>query len=350
MRILFLTSGAQVPSSRFRVLQYLPHLRAAGHTCRVARSIPSKYGAWPLIGWRGSELPRRLFRWLDLGRARLGRYDVIFLERELFSSGYGGLEKRFRQAAGSLVLDLDDATFLTHPDKFAALAGISDAIIAGNRLLAQKAEAYNARVTIIPTVVDLERYPWPKPARPPEPLVVGWTGLSSNLRYLQPLLPALRALTAECGCELRLISDRLPRDDELDAEGLNLRFVRWSEEREIADLQELDIGLMPLPHDDWARYKCGLKIIQYMALGIAAVASPVGVNADIIRDGENGLLADGPEQWEAALRRLAVDPELRERLAASGRATVERDYSLTVHLPRLLEVLREAANPAASSR
>src|SRR5688500_6081709 len=112
MRILFLISGRRVPSSRFRVLQYVPRLRSEGHVCHVARSIPPKYDAWPLIGSRASEVPRRLFRFADLARARLGRYDVVFLERELFSSGYFGLEKRFRRAARSLVLDLDDATFL----------------------------------------------------------------------------------------------------------------------------------------------------------------------------------------------------------------------------------------------
>jgi len=125
--------------------------------------------------------------------------------------------------------------------------------------------------------------------------------------------------------------------------------VPWRAETEVQDLAELDIGMMPLPDGDWERGKCGLKALQYMALGVPAVVSPVGVNTTIVIHEENGLLAGSETEWEAALERLLLDAELRRRLGAAGRDCVERAYSARVHAPRVAEIFRRVLSESAAS-
>jgi glycosyltransferase involved in cell wall biosynthesis len=128
----------------------------------------------------------------------------------------------------------------------------------------------------------------------------------------------------------------------LDLSGVNVRFVRWNERTEVRDISTFTVGLMPLPDDEWTRHKCGLKIIQYMALGVPAVASPVGANSEIIRHGKNGLLADSAENWLESLRRLLTDAESRAVFASAGRTSVEQTYSIQAQLPRWLEAVEAA--------
>jgi len=345
MKILFLTSGPQVPSSRFRVLQYVPHLARAGHRCVVATSRPPKYSHYAAIGWRASQRLQRAKRWGDLGRARLGRFDLVVLERELFNDDTTDLEKRFRAASRTLVLDVDDALHLRRPDKFACLAGMCDGVVAGNDFLAEAAARFNNHVSVVPTAVDLDRYPSKKhSASDSGPLVIGWTGSSGNMRFLKIVAEPLRRLAERRDFELRIIADRDEPIAEIDLTGVRTRFVRWNEATEIEDLSAFDIGLMPLDDDPWNHFKCGLKILQYMAIAIPAIASPVGVNPQIISDGQNGCLADRPDAWLAALESLIDDPKRRARLSVAGRKTVEERYSVAVCLPKLVAAWERACS------
>ena len=345
MRILFLTSGAIVPSSRFRVLQYLPYLQSRGHHCTVLPSRPPKYKGLRSLGNRLSELPRAAARLLDWMHARRNAYDVIVIERELFSSGFRALERLFRRIAPALVLDVDDGIFIQHPDKFAALSRLCDLIIAGNELLREKAVEHNRNTIVIPTSLDTVRYTQRsiKPFDNRRP-ILGWTGMADNLLHLQPIAPALVALRQQTDFELRVICEREPQSRELGLGSVNVQFIPWRESTEIVDLQMFDVGLMPLVDNNWTRYKCGLKILQYMAAGIPAVASPVGVNAEIIQHGANGMLASAPEEWTACLANLLTDGNLRRKTAAAARRTVEAGYSLEVNAPKLEAALIQATN------
>jgi len=344
MKLLFLISGLQTPASRFRVLQYIPHLEALGHECVIAPSRPPKYQGFPLIGTRASEWPRRLFRLWDALRAWPVDYDVVFLERELFSTDFVLLERLFRRIARKLILDVDDAIFLLHPRKFDALVDMSDAVIAGNRLLAERIRPRNPNTVIIPTVVDLERYPQrnKSPGSGDRP-VIGWTGLASNIPFLEIVQDALRELATRHDFELRIIAESDAPLRRLNLQGVPVRFVRWSAEKEIDDLQRFDIGIMPLPDDEWSRHKCGLKLIQYLALGIPGVASPVGVNAEIVDHGRNGFLASSTAQWSEVLESLLTRPDQHRAIGAAGRATVEERYSLQAAFPLLLRTLEDVA-------
>jgi glycosyltransferase involved in cell wall biosynthesis len=344
MRILFLTSGDRVPSTRFRILPYVPHLEAAGHQCVVASSVPQKYERWPAIGWRLSRVVRRGVRCWHLLRAWLGRFDVVFVEREIFDDATWRMEAMFRKTAPVFVLDVDDGVFFRYPEKFSRLFRMSDLVVAGNRFLKDYIEPLNPQVVVIPTCLDLDRYRV-KPAADDgrRPAVIGWTGLACNYRYLRHIEEPLRRVAARFDCEIHLIAERPPTADDFDVAAFPIRFHLWNAATEIEDLQRFDVGLMPLFEDqEWDRYKCGLKILQYMAIGIPAVASPVGVNADIIRHGENGFLAITDDEWEQALVQVLTDRTLSRAIGAAGRKTVEDDYSITANLPRLIQSLEVA--------
>jgi glycosyltransferase involved in cell wall biosynthesis len=174
--------------------------------------------------------------------------------------------------------------------------------------------------------------------------VIGWSGSLTTLKHLRGLEPTLKKLRRAVDFRLKVIGD-----DRYELEGVEVESRRWSAESEVADLQSFDVGIMPLPDDPWAQGKCGLKALQYMAVGVPTVVSPVGVNTEIIQDGANGFIASGDDEWVAKLSRLIADAGLRQRLALAGRRTVEERYSAAVQAPRLLDVLEQVCGRAASA-
>lgn len=333
LKLLFLTSGPQVPSTRFRVLQFLPQLRSLGHTCVVAHSRPAKYTHWPWLGWRGSVRCREWLRWIDLLRARWGRFDVVFLERELFDAPDSEWEAAFRQVARRFVLDVDDGIFLKYPEKFARVSGFADTVIAGNELLATEARRFAREVVVVPTVIDLDRYPFEATRDPTSPVVIGWTGTRSNLAYLEVLRKPLERLAQRHTFEWHVVTNAEGLSEVPQFQGVTTRSIPWSEESEIAALGRFDIGVMPLPDDPWARYKCGFKLIQYMAVGAAGVASPVGVNAEIADQGRAARWATNSEEWESQLDRLLASAAERQQIRELARQRVATHYSLQALFP-----------------
>ena len=344
MRLAFLTSGRCVPSSRFRVLPFVPHLQRLGHECLVLPSRPDKYASLPLLGFRWSGLVKRWHRRNDLAALERWSPDIVVLERELFSDGSCDIEQELRGIVRRLVLDIDDGLFVLNRHKFEVLCGLSDHVIAGNDLLATRVRPINPRVTVIPTCVDVEKYSRISNLKSQisnPPLILGWTGTAANIDYLDVLREPLKTLSREFDLELRVIaeSDRPLRKLGLDRAGIPTRFVRWSEATEIGDLCGFDVGLMPMPDTEWTRYKCGLKILQYMAAGVPAVASPVGVNSEIIHHGVNGWLATTPDEWLFVLRQLLSEPVRRASVIEAARNSVEQRYSVAAQLPRLIACL-----------
>ena len=355
MRIAFLTSGRRVPSSRFRVLPFVPHLQRLGHECLVLPSRPDKYASLPLLGFRVSGVVKRWNRRGDLAALERWSPDVVVLERELFSDGSHDLEQELREKTRRLVLDIDDGLFALDRHKFEVLCGLTDHIIAGNDLLATRVRPINPRVTVIPTCIDVEKYQGRgvrdegretnlanSPLAPhSSPLILGWTGTAANIDYLDILREPLKILSREFNLELCVIAEsaRPLRRLGFDRVGIRTRFVRWSEATEVSDLYPFDVGVMPMPDTDWTRYKCGLKILQYMAAGIPAVASPVEVNSEIIHHGVNGWLATTSDEWLFVLRQLLAEPVRRASVVEAARNTVEQRYSVAVQLPRLIACL-----------
>ncbi|QDV20131.1 Glycosyl transferases group 1 [Gimesia panareensis] len=342
MRVLFLISGKNVPSSRFRVLNYLPWLQQAGISCTVLASYPEKYEHIPWLGYRLSYLLKRITRYVHYLYACLSPFDLIFIEREIFDIPAYDMELLFLNRPAKSVLDIDDAIFLRYPEKFQTLAAKVDLLIAGNQNLVDEARKYNDQVRLLPTSVITSKYPLKDYSQPPpgKP-VIGWTGLDTNIPNLQLVVPALNRLAEKFEFTLCIISATPEPIAELALDGMEVRHVVWQPETEYQDLSAFDIGIMPLADDEWSRFKCGLKLLQYMALGIPAVASPVGVNAEIIEQGVNGFCAESTEGWYASLEQLLTAPELRKQIGLSGRKTVEEQFDVERNSQRLKQFLEE---------
>lgn len=352
MRVLAFTRyGRRAASTRQRVLQYEPALREAGITLTSQALLGDDYvdslaghGGFSRAGVAAAYLQR--LRMLARPHA-----DLIWIYGELFPYLPGSLETRVFEAGLPVVYDFDDAFFHTYDQsgsalvrrvlgrKFEPLLRRVTGCSAGNPYLQDYARRFCPNTMLLPTVVDTDQY---RPATKPNdaPLVIGWIGSPSTWRYLRPLLPLLSELAKEHDAEIHVVG----AGAQASAEDMpRLRLRDWTEEREIADVQAMDIGIMPLPDEVWARGKSGYKLIQYMACGLPVVAAPVGVNTAIVEHDRTGLLAEDAQQWRVALQRLLGDAALRRSMGAAGRERAERLYSLRTHAPRLVAFLRAAA-------
>jgi glycosyltransferase involved in cell wall biosynthesis len=214
--------------------------------------------------------------------------------------------------------------------------GLSTAVCAGNSIIADFARSSCPNVGVVPTTIDVDgAYARRKQHAPGAELVVGWSGSRTTAQYLEAVLPVLARVAEQVPMRLLVIGA------EVDHPGLRIECRPWRSDTEVDDLLDMDVGLMPLVDDEWTRGKCGLKALQYMALGIPCILSPVGVNAEIVTDAENGYWVRTEDDWHRSLDAL-TDPELRERMGAAARLTVRERYSARVGAEKLAALLRQA--------
>jgi glycosyltransferase involved in cell wall biosynthesis len=267
--------------------------------------------------------------------------DLILIEGQLFPYLPPFAERLLIRLRYRLILEFDDAIYHTrfHQKKISNLLRISNGAIVGNGTLAEYARNYSNNVMVIPTVVDTVKFRFMSHKEPHAAIRIIWIGLSYNFHYLSMLSRVLLDLQRDYPLQVRVVSSHPP-----SLPGVNVEFRPWNLEEEVDMLQTSDIGVMPLHDDIWTRGKCGLKLLQYMAAGLPAVASPIGVNNEIIADGENGFLAASPDEWYAKLDCLCRNPKLRLKVGRAAVRTVEERYSLQVWAPRLIEHYRHVAN------
>jgi len=208
-------------------------------------------------------------------------------------------------------------------------------VMVGNPYLAEYARRVNPNVTVIPTTIDLNKYEVREADPAKEYPVIGWTGSFSTVQHLDTLRGALEKLARRERFKLRVIGT-----PQYQIEGVEVEAMPWRAQSEIEDLAPCDIGIMPLPDDKWSKGKCGLKALQFMALGIPTMCSPVGVNTEIIQDGENGFIAGTEDEWVEKLAQLIRSNDLRQRIGLAGRRTVEQKYSAEVQAPRVFEIFQ----------
>lgn len=349
MKVLLLSRyGRKGASTRLRFLQYVPYLTAAEIDVVVAPLLDGGYvdvlytEKHRSLGRIGLAYLKRVARLLSAYR-----YDLLWMEKELFPSLPATFERLIAGLGGRYIVDYDDAVFHNydhHANKYFRLAPSrkidqvmkhASLVLAGNQYLAERAQAAGARhVEILPTVVDLARYPGVLPKRQ-DGFRIGWIGTPITSRYLSHVNSSLIALTTDKTTQVVVVgAARNP------IPGVNVEVRPWSEAGEVDEVQQFDVGIMPLPDGPWERGKCGYKLIQYMACGKPVVASPVGANVEIVQDGINGFLARTEMEWNQALKTLRDDPRLREEMGRAGRRLVEERYCLSVTAPRLLELLK----------
>lgn len=356
MRILAIVPSIYdtAPGQRFRIEQWEPLLRERGLEIDYA---PFENEELNSVLHQGGKMTRKLrlvagaFAQRFTALNKVGRYDACYLFREAALMGPPLFERLLAKRI-PIVFDFDDAIFVSYRSptngylsylKFAGKAKticrISSHVMVGNPYLADYARQYNDNVTVIPTTIDTEKYAIKNRSNSATVPVIGWTGSFSTVQHLDTLRGVLEKLARTERFRLRVIGT--PR---YEIEGVEVEALPWRSETEIEDLEPIDVGIMPLPDDLWSKGKCGLKALQFMALGIPVVCSPVGVNTVIIQDGQNGFVPATEDEWLERLRDLLRSVELRNRIGLAGRATVEQTYSAKAQAPRVFEIFRGLAS------
>jgi len=354
-RILFVAAHRpnRSPSQRFRFEQYLDFLKQNGYDYEFSWLVNTEDDAYIYNHgnyFRKFSFLRKSYRIRHNDLKHLTEYDIVFVQREalMFRSTY--FEKEFSRHS-KLVFDFDDAIWLMdisegnkhwkwlkNPAKTSHIISISHMIFAGNKYLAEYAMRYNKNVKIIPTTIDTNYHKRIKPFSSKEKICIGWTGSITTIKHFRMAEGFLKKLKQKFGDRIyfKLIGFFTYRNLELGING-----IHWNCDTEIEDLSEIDIGIMPLPDDEWAQGKCGFKGLQYMAMEIPTVISAVGVNKEIITEGVNGFLASTEEDWINKLSMLIESEDLRRRIGMEGRKTVIEKYSVDSQKNRYLEFFNE---------
>lgn len=340
-------------SSRIRMYQYLDYFRKNGINITISPLLDINYIN---MLYKHNKInyiaiiKGMIRRVIDLLSSE--KHDLLWIEKELFPWVPFFVEKVF-EARIPYLADYDDAIFHNydiHPrrivtcllgrkiDEIMANAAV---VTAGNGYLAERARSAGApRVEILPSVINLESYPLVEvPVN--DIFTIGWIGSPSTAKHLLDAEIALKQVCKNRGGKVVLIGA-----GENPFSGLMATMRDWNEATQSMEIGNFDVGIMPLPDNPWERGKCGFKLIQCMACGKPVVASPVGVNREIVVEGVNGFLASTSKEWVDALLRLRADPELRRAMGEKGRRMVEEKYCLQVTAPRLHRLLLEAAGRA----
>lgn len=347
--------GDSAPGQRFRIEQWARHwpadrvrLTMMPFETERLRQIMYRPG---FFGQKAFEVSKGILRRIAAIVSDSPGHDVAYVYRELMPLGSAILERLLAVRRLPIVFDFDDAIFLPaasepnrpfqwlkRPAKIRDICALSDLVMVGNDFLAEYARRFAREVRVVPTTIDTDRYhPKERTAILGKP-IVGWSGSATTIPHLLSAAPVFRELRHVLDFRLKVVgsTDFAVADVDCVSEG-------WDPRTEADQVRSFDIGIMPLPDDDWSRGKCGFKVLLYMALGVPAVASAVGVNREIIRDGENGFLASSSREWVEKVSLLARDEDLRRRFAREGRNTVEERYCARLQAPQVLDLLRGAA-------
>jgi glycosyltransferase involved in cell wall biosynthesis len=324
-----------VASTRYRILAHLPALRAAGYDPEITFQKPRP----------ASRLLRSPLRLLDEIRdlRQAADSDLLLIHRRCYP---GMLAPLLRRKNRPMVFDIDDAIDLPSPSEpnskiararyrrnFDTTIAAADLVLCGNPVLAERVGKKKRKV-ILPTAVDCTRF-HPDAIKGVDHPTAGWVGHSSNLAYLEAITGPLREIAwRHPGFKLIVVADRRPR-----LEGVPVEYRPWTFENEVECFSGIGIGLMPLDDSEWTRAKCAFKLLQYMAFAIPSLASPVGMNREVIENGRNGLLAITDEDWVNNLDELISRPAKRREIGCAGRETVEKSFDLPVVSARLLKAL-----------
>ncbi len=330
MKVLFIHREPALASARVRILELVPHLEKLGMRCETTEHPNSALGLRALLSSRH-------------GAA------VVVLQKKAPSFADG---LAWRASSVPIVFDYDDAIAFrqqprggsyhspTRKRRFDRACRLADAFVCGNEYLAGLCRRHGKPVLVAPSPVPLD-VPRVVPGRFGEPVRIGWLGSPGNLETLAMLASPLRELARRRRIVLVVISEA-----SFELEGVPTEHVPWKLALQERALANLDVGVMPIGDSPWSRGKCAYKLLQYMAAELPVVASPVGMNSDVVRDGQNGLLAATPDEWGSAVERLLADPDLAGKLGRAGRETVEAGFGYPAQAARWRDFLAGLSDPA----
>ncbi|MEN8134879.1 MAG: glycosyltransferase family 4 protein [Thermodesulfobacteriota bacterium] len=356
IRLACFIQGKQVPSSRFRILGYIKHLESRGITCTIFPPLfCGKYGWVPsfargplhIVFKRISQIccyfPLRLFQILS---ADLSKFDVVLIQKSLMDWPNSRiLEKLIKSKNRNIIFDIDDAEFANienvnfFSDKYVMeISSISRVVIAGNEFLKGHFKKKCKEVVVLPTTVDENRFS-PKNRQEEVTSCVGWTGTSSNFRYLFKLTPVFEKLAKNTNVKFLIISNK-NYIQEL-AHIPNMTFTKWNVNHEVEQLHNIDIGVMPLENDLWTRGKCAFKLVQYQSIGIPSVVSPVGANKEIQKEGVTGYFAQNNSEWLEKLTELVENQKLRETVGFNARENFLSTLSIGSNVREIAKIIHK---------
>lgn len=358
MKILFLVPNpiGTIPGQRFRFEHYLPFLSKEGVYYKVC---PFVYWRFHKILYKKGQIIKKClytllgFSYRILNLFQSCRYDLVYVYREITPLGPPIFETLLYFMGKPIIYDFDDAiylpasskvnkfiSFLKFPQKTKYIIKLSRLVLAGNKTLKDYSLRFNKNVAVLPTVIDTDLYQ-PKINQNKDTVCLGWSGSLTTIPHLGLIKEVLKKIYLKYKVDIKIIGSK-----DFFITGVKIFAQDWKLDSELKDLRKIDIGLMPLPDDEWGKGKCGLKALQYMALSIPAVCSPVGVNSEIIDDGINGFLCRNEEEWVEKLSLLINNRELCNRIGLEGRRTVERRYSVKVNAPFFLDILKKTYDDA----
>jgi hypothetical protein len=318
MKVLFVTNGGiEDPSSRVRVFQFLPFLRK-----RISTVDVIALGSRGARGVRRQQLKAVWGAW---------RYDVVVIQKTASPLLVRTIHKLNRR----ILWDIDDGVCVTYPEMNSVLP-LFERVVVGNDELKHHVESFGGRATVLPSVVDETRFPLDELPAPRDQAVVGWIGHGANLRYLSPLRAVFERLAQKYPQRMTL---KIVSSANIEW-GMPIENKAWRLEEELTDIRSFTIGIMPLDDDAWSRQKCGYKALLYMSQGIPTIVSPIGVNARIIDNGVDGLLAGTPEEWERQLIRLIEDANLCRQLGAKAQEKIRREYTIAAVIDQWVNILK----------
>jgi len=354
MKILFIVPYPllSAPSQRFRFEQYFEAMKKEGIQYEVQSFIDE--GTWNILYKKGFVFRKvygiiKGFARRKLLFFKLYKYNWIFIHREAAPIGPPIFEwiiaKVFRK---KIIYDFDDAIWLENVSesnklisklkwysKVSSIIKWSEKISCGNNFLCMYAEKYNSNVILNPTTIDMKNLHSETKNQNTERLAIGWTGTHSTIKYLEPIVPIIKELEKQFDFQFLVISNRKP-----DWNFKSLQYIEWNKETEVADLLKMNIGLMPIPDDDWAKGKCGFKALQYMSLGIPALVSPVAVNKKIVDSGINGYWCGSEEEWKQAIMLLLQNTELRISMGTAAKEKIKNHFSVESNTTNFLNLFK----------
>lgn len=342
-KILFIAAHRlnRSPSQRYRFEQYFDFLKQNGYSSELSYIIEQEDDRY--FYKSGYFLKKLLFTFKSALKRlndvkKSNQYDIVFVQREAFMTGSAYFEKQFAKSSAKLVFDFDDSIWLLDTSnankkwewmksakKTSEIIKVSNMVFAGNQYLADYAKQFNSNVKIIPTTIDTERFKRKQEYTNKQQICIGWSGSITTIKHFEAATQILKRIKNKYG---NRVCFKVMGDETYENKELGIKGIPWTSVTEAEVISGFDIGIMPLPDDQWVKGKCGLKGLSYMALEVPTIMSAIGVNTEIIQDGENGFLASTEEEWVDKISRLIDSFELRKQLGINGRNTVVKRYSV----------------------